>query len=201
MATTDVSLCNRALMKLGITAYITALTDTTVEAETFNRLFAEVRDAFLSASPWPFATKRTTTLSQTTERDGWEFAYLLPTDCLQPRSIHMQDSGRVVAAAGLRLAFSIEQGTTQNVLLCDVEEPLLIYTVRATAYDLYHPIAKEALMYRLAAEAALPLTGKRELEADMQQRAAIAFNEAVAAVFEGQQEDPMPDSETILVRS
>ena len=55
--TSQVAICNQALVKVGASR-ITALTDDTKQARALNAIYDVKRDAELAANPWTFATKR-----------------------------------------------------------------------------------------------------------------------------------------------
>jgi hypothetical protein len=56
---TDVEIANRALVELGLSnKRISALSDSTREAEAINAIFSDLRDDVVSASAWNFATRR-----------------------------------------------------------------------------------------------------------------------------------------------
>lgn len=83
MATSEVSICNSALGKLGAQR-ILSLEDNNDRAKLLKEQYPKLRDELLYAHPWNFAIGRVT-LAETVavpEYD-WEHQFQLPTDCLR----------------------------------------------------------------------------------------------------------------------
>ena len=79
----NVSICNRALDKIGEPP-ITALSDDTKAGRACNRLFGDCRDEVLAAHPWNFAIKRASlAVAGTTVDQAGLSRYTLPADCLR----------------------------------------------------------------------------------------------------------------------
>jgi hypothetical protein len=86
VAASEAEVCNLALLLVGQTQFIDDLTDPTEAGEVCKQVYERARDAALEAVAWPFATRRAD-LNEITDgdRDGWGYAYTLPSDCLAPR--------------------------------------------------------------------------------------------------------------------
>ena len=162
--TSEVGICNQALIKVGA-ARITALTDDTKQARLLNSIYETKRDAELSANPWTFATKRAQIpASAVAPAFGWAYAYPLPSDFLtlvevgENYSFYDSDAGAL---------FSIEIDSNGSpAILTDQTSPLDVrYIYRVTNTGLFPALFVEALACRLAAEACEELTqssSKRE---------------------------------------
>lgn len=203
MATTEASICNRALLRVGINKTIDALTDSTAEAQACNILYEQVRDELLQRVPWPFATQREELVVITDgERNGWDFAYALPSDCLQVRGIW---SGARRPRVESRVRFATEYSASQRILLCDLEatasDPVeLTYTVRVEDPTRFPPLFVSALAYALAAELAMALPVKEGTSQRMLAMLEVELSKATAAAFAEEQQDPEPDSAFVAAR-
>lgn len=84
MATSDVSVCNIALQKLGAQR-IVALDQDTKNARSMAACFEAVRDALLRQYEWNFAITRTTLApdGEAPEDDCYTYQFTLPQDCLR----------------------------------------------------------------------------------------------------------------------
>jgi hypothetical protein len=200
MALTDAGICNIALLRVGQRQTLDSLDDNTTEGAVCKAFYADARDAVLQSFPWDFATKRATlALVAGASRDGWEYVYALPADCLTPQHIW---AGKRTPTHAERIRYSVEYDATtgQPVLLTDQGTAVLVYTARVAAVTIYPPLFVDALAWRLAADIALGLTLKPQLA----QGAGAAYQRALAAAFAADhrqtQEDATPESDTITVR-
>ncbi len=211
MATSAVDICNGALCKIGVTDYISALDDPGKEAATANLLYAKQRDTLLSTFPWSFAARRVELALVGAEegtRDGWLYVYGMPSDCLAPRMVWQKPTSGIVCASSRSMRedqkwpFDVEKSAVGDgkVLLSDADNAVLLYTCVVEDVSKFSPLFVEALEFSLAAEMALPLTGKASLEERMRSRYLLRFGEACAADMRGKQEDPPAESEFIAVR-
>lgn len=202
MAESVVSIMNLALARVGVKKFLSSETEARSEADVCSLFYPETRDRTLAAMPWPFATKRSTLslLTDEASRDGWTYVYALPNDCIQPRSIY---PGTRNPSSKQRIPFAIEvdgAGTGQ-VLVTDEQTPVLIYTMRFENPVAMHPDFTDALAWLLAAEIAMPLNLKPDLENLCRQRWQMTLARAMSTVGSQGQADTEPDSEFITARS
>ena len=161
MALTAITLCARALTKLGAQP-ITSFEDGSAEAEVASSLYPGIRDALLASHPWSFATTQASLprLAQSPSAE-FRYAFQLPPDFL--RAISAGTAGR---ASGLLYRI---QGSK---LLTDVETVALTQIFRAEEAS-FPPFFAATLAARLAAEFCLPLT-ENTTRADLLSRLAEA---------------------------
>jgi hypothetical protein len=198
MAASEVQICNLALARIGVRDYIESLSDASEAAETCNLFYEPMRDAALEAFPWPFATRRASLAELAgVERDGWDYVYSLPADCVAPRYIY---PGTTNPSAANRVPFEIEDEAGADVLLANVEEPVLIYTYRVTDVAKFKPAFTDALSWLLAAELAVALEAKEEKEVRARTRWMAALAEAKRVALSQRQAELSPDSEFITER-
>lgn len=226
MATADVDICNRALYRVGSKVRLSSLdTSTSEEGKACSFLYAQVRDEVLASFPWAFATKRVTLapLSGVT-RSGWAYAFDLPADCVAPlyvftgvrRGAPISGTGpsgySPVGVSGLNtytaggaaqpIPFAVESNDAGDgrLFLCDLPAPELAYVARVTAVVGFPPLFVDAVAWKLAAELALGLPVKPQLEQQCLARYQAALARAGAAEFRGQQEDRPAAAVHIAVR-
>ncbi len=82
----EVEICNLALLSIGAEA-IESLTDTTDRAVLCRHFYPSCRDELLTVMQPQAAIKRSLLAGTTTPISGWDYAFTLPTDCLQPLDI------------------------------------------------------------------------------------------------------------------
>lgn len=201
MAQTPAEVCNIALGRVGSRQQIDEFdTDTSAEAQLCRAFYETARDELLTSHPWSWATKRETLAElETDPPEDWEYAYALPSDCLEPQYIW---SGSRNPAAEDRVAFSIEydEETGVGVLYTDKEEAELVYTRRTAEVGLFSAKFVSALAWRLAQDLALSLPVKPQLALSLDAKAEQALGKAMAADKARQQMDPPVDSEFIRER-
>jgi hypothetical protein len=166
MALSDIALCSRALIRLGASP-IASFADGTAESEIAGALFAPLRDALLSAYGWSFATGQAvlTKLVAPPIAD-YANAFQLPTDFL--RSISAGSGGR-----GRGLNFRIARGALHT----DSEDVLLTYIFRP-AEEEFPPYFDAALIAKLSAEFAIPITENTSRAEAMYRLAELEYERA-----------------------
>ena len=180
MALSDVALCARALVMIGVSP-IASFAEETVEAEVAAMLYPALRDGMLAAYPWRFAArgKWLARLAPPDDekgqlaRDDRQFA--LPGDFIRLLSLE-SDAGQLPE-------FELRKG----VIVCGAERAFLNYVGRMPEASL--PVWFDmALMARLAAEFCLPLTESGSRAEYLQKRADTLFHQARLA--DAQQSTP-----------
>ena len=162
MATSSTSICNGALIRIGC-ARIAALTDDSDEARACNELYEQCRDALFRAHDWNFGIARAVlTQADTQPLSGFDYQYYLPADCL-----YIEDTNIL---GDEQTSWRIEQSVDgRRVLLTDETSVIIRYVTRALDFSQYDALFVDALIAKLAAELAIPLTGKQSLTATMYQ--------------------------------
>lgn len=207
MAKDDISICNIALARIGITTKIASLTERTKEAIELNSVFEDVRDRVLSAAPWPFA-RRIIALQKTGSTPfRWAYRYEYPSDCIAIRNIFPPMPSGTTAEMFRRwlteskVAYETEADSNDyQTIVTDQDLAVIQYTKRVTNPVRFDSKFSGAFSWALAAEVALSLAKT----IDHSRNAAAAYEkeirEAIAnARNEEQREDP-PDSEFVRAR-
>jgi hypothetical protein len=198
---TAVSICNRALARLGISYTIQALTDASKEAYQCNLWFVPCREATLQDIPWGFATKRATlALSGTGQATApWTYKYAYPNDCLMARSI---DLGVIITDPKQRIPFAIESDGTESgrVILCDFPNAVLTYTLAITNPAMFTTRFADALAWKLAEDLAMVMSVSTVIRDGVHAHYELALSRAIMADNREQQDRMEPDAEFIQGR-
>jgi len=187
--TSEVQIARLALQHLGDRYDITSLTEASPEAEQVNLVFDNVRDMVLREHPWKFARKYATPASLAGVVPGnWSYMYTYPSDAM--RVI------RIVNPLGddkTPIRFEIARNAADlRVVLTNESEPTLEYTKQVTDPQQFDPQFVIAFSYRLAQYIAMPITGDRQVMADMKSMADIEINKAKASDANEGFEAPQP---------
>lgn len=155
----EVQIYNLALNAIGERNNISLPTEQSRPAEVCRLWYSPVRDQVLSAAPWPEATKIAylallaqqdddATWLETEPRTGYQYVYALPSDMLRPR--YMSDFSRFL--------FSSYNG--QRAVHSNTQNAILAYTSRLENVALWDSALQMAIVYGLAANICMPLSGK-----------------------------------------
>jgi len=157
-ATSPVAICNRALTLVGGNTII-SFDDETIESKLCNIHYDQVRDAVTSVIEWSFATKRFGPLTPHVDAPafGFNYRYTMPPDFLLLLEASTDPKGRREISR-----YVMEEGH----LLADIGTGINIkYLARITDTTKFVQPYTEALVARMAAELAVPLTESRTLQA------------------------------------
>ena len=140
MATSNVSICNLALQKLGATR-IVALDEASKNARECNACFEHLRDAELRTNKWKFTLSRTTLAPSAVTPDFYyTYGFPLPADCLRP-----------LFPARLGLDWKVENHDgVPSLMTNDGDSIELRYIKKITDPTLFDPLFVEALACRIA---------------------------------------------------
>lgn len=155
----EVQVYNLALNAVGARSNISSPTEQSREAEVCNLWYSAVRDQVLAAAPWPEATKIAylPLLAEADDEDAWleteprlgyQYVYAMPSDGLRPR--YMSDFTR----------FLITNYDGQRAIHSNTASAILAYTSRLENIALWDAELQMAIVYGLAANICMPLSGK-----------------------------------------
>jgi len=192
--TSEVDICNLALLRLGTRSTISSLTEGSTESNACAHVYAMLRDLLLSSHPWTFASQRVVLADLGSPPIGWRHRYAYPANCLKAKKIH--GSGR----SSDHIPFTIsgdadQQGNPFKVILCDFPKAELIFTARIVTPDLFPAHFIEALSWMIAAELANALC----CDLALSQYAVQMASQSVAAsrAYDANEglaiKDPLPD--------
>ncbi|MGN0919305.1 MAG: hypothetical protein ACI4OR_00890 [Alphaproteobacteria bacterium] len=146
MSDTAITLCSKALIKIGAKS-ITSFEEETTEAEVAKQLYEPTLQSLLASYPWRFALTQKT-LARLTEVpvSDYRYAYQLPNDCVRVLS-----AGQNVKSTGLNYKI------VGLKLYANAETVILNYIFRPEE-NTFPAFFEDALIAKLAAEFCLPLT-------------------------------------------
>lgn len=226
MAKSDADVCNLALLRAGQTQFIDDLEEASPEAQVCSRVYQNTRDTLLTRYDWPFATRSAfLALIDGVTRPGWSYAYGLPKGCLKPRYIFSGARPTAPAAAwpsstdvlfgvttvsmlpalnGVvpEVPFVIEANDagTGQILLTDLDQAQLVYTVALEVAAAFPQPFVEALAWAMAPDVCLGLTKNARQAMALGQQAEIQIQRAWTQALNAQGQDIRADSEFVAVR-
>lgn len=164
MAISSLSICNKALIKVGVEP-ITSLALDQKAARICNEVYENLRDEVLQAHPWKFASRRVELgLLDDEPAFGYDYQFQLPTDCLivhhDPEYDHKE--------------YKIEG----RKLLTDETEFSIKYTTNDIEEAEISPLFSDALACRIGSEIAFALTQSATLKGTLMQEYMRALNTA-----------------------
>jgi hypothetical protein len=223
----DVDIANLAIGHLGISNGITSLNppDQSAPAQACAFHLPKIRDWLLQAAPWNFAytyialTSDGSNVPNTTYAfPGWHYAYQYPNDCLQPIAVCTQAGIRYgpqywssfwFPFLGLttvipKVPFKIIQSQAspgQLAIATDIPAPaFLFYIASVSNYQLWDPMAREALAGYLAHRVGGPLRSEMDKRMAAFQLAESLRNEALAQHLNACQQDKERPSPSVTAR-
>ena len=198
MAFTDVSICNLALLQVGVKARITTLNDTeSTESRACNAQYSVSRDMLLSdpRRDWTFARKRSILVaSANAARAGFDYIYDAPTSMLMPRRIW---NGLRRYRPEDEIPFRVEPNDagTGKVILVDLEstttQPELWHTI-VVSESMFPPWFGMALALDIAANLVLPEIVSADMQEKAGKRAEVMLLKAIWADVQVEKRDRPP---------
>lgn len=164
--TTKAEICKQAVMRLGTSD---SLSQTGGQPALFAHSFYDhALEELLSELPWAFAKKQVSiTANATAPSQGYARRYALPTDFIQLQRVNQIDTTENFGQWEIVGGF----------LHTDLGSPVIIdYTSLVTTVSEFPAPFVEALIARIAAKIALPLTGKADIATALAQVAAETLN-------------------------
>lgn len=159
-------ICKQAVMRLGSTG---ALSQTGGQPAVFAHSFYDhTLEELLAELPWAFAKKQVSiTANATAPTQGYAKRYALPSDFIQLLRVNQIDTTENFGQWEIVGGF----------LHTDLGSPVILdYTANITEVALFPAPFVEALIARIAAKIALPLTGKADIANAMAAVAAESLN-------------------------
>jgi hypothetical protein len=201
VAASAAQLCNLALIRVGVKAFIDDLDNgTSAEAIVCRVIYEAQRDLLLSKLAWPFATKHDVlAVVSGAERSGWAYVYALPTQCLKPLGIWSGDRNAPIDG---QIPWTLEVADALDVkwLLTDQEDAELVYVATVENPTLFSPAFSDALRLGIAKELAMGLANKPELSHAILGEYELAVMRAKGEALSERQPDVEPEGEFIRAR-
>ena len=165
-----VNMCNSALNLLGAST-ISALTDDTKNARLCNQRYEPVRNRVFRSHAWNCLHKRVQLAQNSTAPVvEYDYAYLLPSDCLRVLKIHNGTTDSIAT----NLDYKIEG---RNIVT-DIDTIFLIYIALDTDPNNYDTYLRESISHQLAADICYAITNNATLANNYMGRADERLREA-----------------------
>ena len=165
-----VNMCNSALNLLGAST-ISALTDDTKNARLCNQRYEPVRNRVFRSHAWNCLHKRVQLAQNSTAPVvEYDYAYLLPSDCLRVLKIHNGTTDSIAT----NLDYKIEG---RNIVT-DIDTIFLIYIALDTDPNNYDTYLRESISHQLAADICYAITNNATLANNYMTRADERLREA-----------------------
>ena len=208
MAKSDISICNTALQRIGVTATIDSLDQRILEASVCNQVYEMTRKKVLTETPFPFSRKFALLALSGSTPLKWKFRYVYPNDCLQIRSIFPNiGSGydpitlrRVAKEYKHPYELAVDDGDEMTILT-DIEDAIIEYSIDISNPKRFNTAFESMLAWAIAGEIALPLSRDVKYAQNAFSMYEKEKNEAHAAALNEESNEPPQESEFVLVRS
>lgn len=179
--------------------------------------FEQARDEVLSDFPWHFAQTfvALAEVDLDTVPPGWTYAYRYPTDCLMARIVTTEEGARLPLAfwqpyiwdpqrfTPARIPFQTQpdpETDGSRIIVCDIQEPYLLYTKRMTDPQTWTALFVSTLSYRLAAYLGPALRADAALADRAYRMYLLQGSKAEAQALNEQQVDAEEDSPSVQAR-
>lgn len=200
MAESQVSICNKALGRCGISEKISLITDNNPEADECEKAYDTVLDRALGKFDWGFARRTFDLVPQTgTPPKPWAYQYVYPTDVVRALRI---DDKRHTRQSQARIPFKTRTNSSGvRLLLTNMPDADLIYTHREVNVAIYPAHFVDFMAVYLASEICYPLTKNVKLAREIEKiDLPHSLAEAISLEAEGEEDGPEPEASWVEFR-
>jgi hypothetical protein len=203
------SICNLALLRLGIAQPIADITDASVSARACRAVYDHCLATMLRERPWSFAIRQVELVVVAEQTLGdWLYSYRYPTDFI---NIHrLVPSGQTsVATTSIyattpvyqkSYAFAVGSDSQGRLLHSNLSPASAIGTVSITDVGLFDPMFSSALAWFIASEIALSLTKNYDIGRSAREEYERIVSDAMATAHNENKPDIDPDTDMIKAR-
>lgn len=198
MPFTDVDICNMALLNVGVSLKIVALSDNTKEARACNAQYALTRDELLGVPQWSWTFARMRSIlvaSADPKRSGWNYIYDAPAGMLVPRRIW---NGLRRCRPEQETPYAVEPNVAATGLVILTDEPSttttpeLHSTKAITVTTLFPAYFVETLAWRMASKLVMPEVIKPSMQKAALEQSNVWLAIAIQADANAERRDPPP---------
>ena len=157
---TPTDICNQALSLINA-GRIRSMTEETEPARQCRLHYDLTRKVLLEQFEWNFARKRERAVLSEHKIDGWGYVYAYPEKCVRILAVIPQGE-RYRAEKQREYDVYVTDNNTKYIV-SDVPLMHIDYVYDVTDADVMNPIFVKALVYKMASDLAMPLTGNSGL--------------------------------------
>lgn len=212
MAQSAVQICNMALARIGVSATMSSLTESSNEARMCSLFYEHCRDQALQTFPWKFARATVALQDIGTPPPGWAYRYRYPNDCLKALRLVYEDGNILNISTSLygttttinaKIGYDVVEDTANagRALVANESGLYLEYTKRVEDPTVFDPMFTSALAWLVASEIATPLSADPKYSQFAYQSYTGMINEAIANALNEGYEGREPDCELITGRN
>lgn len=152
-----IEICNIALSRLGNSRTINSLSEKSKEAGLCDLHYESARLEVLADFDWNFAIKRVALADTGSAPSDWQFSYRYPTDC--QRIVDIMVPGNRNPAERFRVEYQVgsDSDGTGRLIYTDQQNAWLRYVSDITDPNMFDPLFRSALSWKLASEIGMPL--------------------------------------------
>ena len=203
------SICNLALLRLGIAQPIADINDASVTARACRAVYDHCVERMLRERPWPFAIRQVELAIVADQTVGeWFYSYRYPATFLNIHRLVLREAtvggGATIyttsTTAPTYYPFAIGSDVQGRLIHTNLPSAHAIGTVLVDDVALYDPLFTSALSWMIASEIALSLTKNESIRSFAIESYERAISDAVAAAHNEVKPDLSGDSEFIKAR-
>jgi len=188
----ETSICNQALTWLGVDP-VNSINDPNTSAQWMRNNYPFIRDAVLEERMWTFATVRATNTTEDMDAWGTQYSHALPLNWISVFRVYKNISSIPVIDESWRLEGGFVLSNYATVYLWGLKQ--------ITDTGKFSPLFIQALAARIAADACIPLTENRQLQADMWNLYSVKLGEAAARDGQQGSNEKIVSDTLVLARS
>lgn len=191
--TTEASICNLALIRIGVTQQIASLDETNSVARTCSLLYAQHRDSLQREYPWAFCeTFIALALIEAEPNTQWLYSYGYPSDAMRINYVTVPGDRQMLYPS----AFKIGNSSSGRLIYSDTENAVASYNAKVTDSEQFDPLFVDALAWKIAVDLGLSIAKSATAAANAQGMYREAISKAAAAQLLERRDD---DSEGYLM--
>lgn len=196
-----IEICNIALSRIGNSRTINSFSEQSKEAGLCSLHFDTAREEVLADFDWNFATKRAALADTGLPPSDWRFAYRYPTDCMRITGIMLPGMRNPPERLRIQYEVGSDPDGEGRLVLCDEPEVWIKYVANITNANMFDPLFRSALAWKLASEIAMPLATAPNLVQNALTMYSQIIRSAGSHSMNESQEPVEPESEFTAART
>ncbi|MGL3999850.1 hypothetical protein ACR3LR_08525 [Pantoea eucalypti] len=158
-----IEICNIALSRLGNSRTINTLSEKSKEAGLCDLHYDSARLEVLADFDWNFAIKRVALADTSSAPSDWQYAYRYPTDCQRIVDILVPGMRNPPERCRIEYQIGASSDGTGKLIFTDQENAWLRYVCDIKDPNMFDPLFRSALSWKLASEVGMSLSSAPNL--------------------------------------